>query len=68
MDPQACWQRYLDACEVCDNVERYLAVADLHTWYRRGGKPIRNVTMALLIHTLSDVFDRLTPEEHEAIG
>lgn len=68
MDPQACWQRYLDACEENDNVERFLAVADLHTWYRNGGFQVKNVTLPLLSHIMSDLFDKLTPDEQAEIG
>ena len=68
MDPQACWDRYLDACKEDDTCERYLAAADLQSWYRHGGGHVKNVTLSLLTHIMCDIYARLTPEQMDEIG
>ena len=71
MDPQACWQRYLDACADKDmsrddnDVERYLAVADLQSWYRHGGGHVCNITLPLLTHIMCDIYARMSPDAME---
>ena len=39
MDPQATWQRLLEAYGSCDWAEAKQAAEDLHTWLRGGGFP-----------------------------
>jgi hypothetical protein len=38
MDPNACWQRFLDAC-ADDEEEARFAIEELAGWLRRGGFP-----------------------------
>jgi|LSQX01.2.fsa_nt_gb hypothetical protein len=65
MDPNACWQRFLDACAEDNHHEALEAICDLSDWIlRKGGALPDGVKNPNTIHSLvvfikvaCDVFD-----------